>query len=249
MPLEQTSSSHLKEQALRVAQATLNLLFPPRCVVCGRVGAELCSPCLQSFTRLGESICPVCGVWQEGAGLCPRCMTWRPAFHQMRSAYRFEGGIRKAIHALKYEGRRGAAGPLAEATALVLTPDSRDMALCAVPLHVKRQAERGYNQSDLLAQELARYWGMPYLGEGAVQRSRETSPQVGLDFAARQANVYQAFAAQPERVRGRSIILVDDVCTTGATLDACAQALLMAGAVSVSAVTVARALKLEPPDR
>jgi ComF family protein len=167
----------------------------------------------------------------------------------MRSAYRFEGGIRKAIHALKYEGRQGIAKPLAGAVALVLTPDSRQGVLCAVPLHVKRQAERGYNQSDLLAQELALYWGIPYLGEGALQRIRETPPQVGLDFAARQANMRQAFVAQPDRVKGQSVILVDDVCTTGATLDACAQALLTAGAVSVSAVTVARALKLEPSDR
>jgi ComF family protein len=113
--------------------------------------------------------------------------------------------------------------------------------LCAVPLHPARLAERGYNQSELLAAELARCWSLPRLSSSALIRTRETDSQVGLDLPARQANVAGAFTASPRWVEGQDVLLVDDVCTTGATLNACAQALREAGAVTVSAVTLARA--------
>jgi ComF family protein len=113
--------------------------------------------------------------------------------------------------------------------------------LCAVPLHPKRLAERGYNQSELVASELAARWEIPLLGRMALQRVRETCSQVDLGRAERLTNVRNAFAADPALVRGLQIVLFDDVCTTGATLVACAEALLAAGARRVSAVTLARA--------
>ena len=158
------------------------------------------------------------------------------------SVYRHEGAARRAIHAMKYEGCPQIALLLAAAVVRFLPqPDAADM-LCAVPLHDSRQRQRGYNQSDLLARELARYWSVSCLPSEALQRIRDTDSQVGLDYAARRENVIGAFAARRFLVQNRNVILVDDVCTTGSTLDACAVALLDSGASSVTGVTVARAV-------
>jgi ComF family protein len=112
-----------------------------------------------------------------------------------------------------------------------------------VPLHPHRKAERGYNQAFLVAQNLTDFWRLDVLlPEEALTRLRDTVSQVGLDYADRQTNVGGAFCADPNWVRQRRVVLVDDVCTTGATLDACAIALRSAGATAVRAVTLARAV-------
>jgi ComF family protein len=118
----------------------------------------------------------------------------------------------------------------------------RSSTLCAVPLYADREKMRGYNQSDLLAEHLSKSWQIDLLPRGTLTRSRDTAAQVGKKYAERQLNVCGAFSALPEAVAGRAILLVDDVCTTGATLNACAEALLHAGAITVKAVTLARAV-------
>lgn len=242
MPL--TSSHKLTHQAQRVGQAILDLIFPPQCEVCGQHGYVLCSDCVAAFLPVGEAVCKICGEMMDNSGgLCPRCAATPPHFTHVRSAYRFEGGIRQAIHALKYKRRRTIAAPLAAGMVRILNSHpSTDGGLCAVPLHPDRQTQRGYNQSALLAQELSQQWLIPLMPEAALRRIRATESQVELNFEARQNNVRAAFTAQPDLVKGRHIILVDDVCTTGATLNACAEALLSAGAKTVSGVTLARAV-------
>lgn len=161
----------------------------------------------------------------------------------MRSAYRYEGDVRRAIHALKYQGRRGLAAPLAAALADRLAPPDRlPDAACPVPMHPVREAQRGYNHARLLTLELMQIWDIPVLPAGALQRTQQTAAQVGLDHSARLANVRGAFVADRASVEGSAILLVDDVCTTGATLDACASELLSAGALAVEGVTLARTL-------
>jgi ComF family protein len=160
----------------------------------------------------------------------------------VRSAYRYEGALKQAIIAFKYNRRPALAEPLVEALVAVLPrPDDTSSLLCAVPLHPERQRERGYNQAALLAQELGRRWGMTVADAEALRRVRATPQQVELDYSARQVNVQGAFTAHASLVGDRDIVIVDDVCTTGATLDACAEALLAQGASSASAVTLARA--------
>ncbi len=163
-----------------------------------------------------------------------------------RTAAYYEEPLRGAIHALKYGGRTELAPPLArylvagllrpEWAALLLVLD----AVVPVPLHASRLLERGYNQSALLAEPLAAHFGLP-LEAGWIERCRATRPQVGLNAAQRSANVAQSFAARPA-VRGRTLLLVDDVYTSGATLRACAEAACGAGAAAVYALTLARPL-------
>ena len=230
------------KQVQQVTRAALNLLFPPRCAGCNKPGPEFCSKCAQSLTPTGSVICTICGEPLTRPGLCVHCRTTQRAFRQVRSAFRFEGPLRQAVHALKYEKRRSIAAPLAEYMGRQLAgPERAGMVLCPVPLHPSRQKERGFNQSAELARHLGAQWGIECLPEHVFQRIRATQSQVELDQAGRLANVQGAFGvSEPSQVQGRGIILVDDVCTTGSTLDACAIALLSAGAAVIDGVTLAR---------
>lgn len=237
-----SSSGGIRQQVHVAAHAALNLLFPLRCAGCGDLGADFCASCVESLVPVGSWSCEVCGEPMEQPGLCARCQSTRRSFRRVRSAFRFEGNLRRAIHAFKYERRRALAVPLALQMALSLKPpDDHTALLCAVPLHPQRQAQRGFNQSEQLAQCLAPIWGVPCLPSNVLQRVRRTDSQVGLDFASRQSNVANAFhVGDPAAIHNRLIVLVDDVCTTGATLDACAVSLLQSGARAVEGVTLAR---------
>lgn len=231
------------EQAQRLANAALDLLFPPRCVVCKRLGSRLCAVCIADFTPIVGPVCSSCGEPRFTEGLCNRCANERRAFESVRSAFLYTGKIKPAIHALKYQNKRLIAQALSQALVANLPVSHKpETYLCPVPLHPDRQAKRGYNQSELLARGLSEIWNVPMLHEDSLRRLRNTSSQVDLDYTARQANVNGAFLADPNQIQGRAIILIDDVCTTGATLHACALTLLDVGAASVSAVTLARAV-------
>lgn len=233
----------VQEQVRRLSHAVLDLLFPPRCVACHRPGAHLCADCLAALPTLSGPLCPVCALPVEAPGICPRCAARRPSFTRVRSGYVYEGAVRRAVLAFKYNGRRALAAPLVDALSAVLPPPSPlPDALCAVPMHHLREQERGYNHAKLLADELGRCWGVRVLPGEALRRTQPTTRQVGLSYQARQSNVKGAFEAERRFVEGKVLVVVDDVCTTGATLDACAMALLRAGAAAVEGVTLARAL-------
>ncbi len=233
----------------RLQATLLDLLFPPRCVECGQRGARLCPTCQRSLKRLAPPWCARCGqpgahVGSSGAG-CPSCAQHPAVLNGIRAAFEFGGPLRAAIHALKYKQGRDLARPLAE---LMLPswrhlPQAVDVVIAPVPLHPERQRERGYNQSELLACFLGPAVGVPVASD-LLERTRATMPQVTLDAQARRRNVDAAFGVRPGRtqqVAGRRFVLLDDVCTTGATLGACAVALTDAGAQNVWAFTLARA--------
>lgn len=152
----------------------------------------------------------------------------------------FEGVLREALHQLKYRGRTVLAEPLGDLMAAywIQHPLSADVVV-PVPLHAARLRERGYNQAALLARALARRVGLP-LDERTLIRQRATASQVDLDVSRRKENVRGAFCCSDRTLAGRRVLLVDDVCTTGATLEACAVALYEGGARSVQALTLAR---------
>ena len=221
----------------------LDSLFPPRCVGCHRVGVWLCPECLSQVHHVEPPICSRCGDAVVVDGLCPRCRT-SPLrnVNCIRSVAHFEGVLRKAVHHLKYYGRAALAGPLGDLMAAYWMQQSMlaDV-LVPVPLHAARLRDRGYNQAALLAREMGRRVGLA-VDEHTLTRRRATSPQVGLNAVQRGENVRDAFHCVGSGLAGKQVLLVDDVCTTGATLEACAIALCAeGGAHGVQALTLARA--------
>jgi ComF family protein len=219
----------------------LDLLFPPRCVDCRRIGAWFCAECMDRIPRVEPPSCTRCGNRITAPGLCARCRTSPLQIECIRSAVYFEGALQEAIHQLKYKGRTALAKPLGTLMAAYWRqhPMPADVVV-PVPLHAARLRERGYNQAALLARELARQTELA-IDEQTLIRKRATAPQVELDARQRKENVHDAFCCSGNTLAGKQVLLIDDVCTTGATLEACAIALCEGGARGVQALTLARA--------
>jgi competence protein ComFC len=187
-------------------------------------------------------VCSICGIPLPDQGHCLPCNRSKPKFVALRSWGVYDGAIRQAIHKLKY--RKDVALGETLARFLIELLDQYqwqiDMVL-PVPLSVARNASRGYNQSALLARPLSLACHIPYRPR-ALKRIRDTESQVKLDFDQRQMNVQGAFRADRDLVLGKSVLLIDDVATSGATIDACADALLHSGGQSIYALTLARAI-------
>ena len=185
--------------------------------------------------------CPLCWQPQRRGEMCSRCVQARPVFAGARTLYLYEGPVREAVRALKYNHLSALARPMGGMMAAYLETEALPVDVVApVPLFGRRERLRGYNQSALLGREAARLAGLP-LAERGLARRRDTPPQArSADAEERRRNVAGAFAAERRWVEGQRVLLIDDVMTTGATLDACAQALRQAGAVSVWALTFAR---------
>ena len=224
----------------RVCGHLLDALFPPRCVGCRRVGELLCAECLERIPLVEFPVCARCGDTVSTAGLCARCRVAPLQIECIRSVAYFEGVLRKAVHWFKYRGRTGLVEPLGALMAAYWErhPMQVDVVV-PVPLHPARLRERGFNQAALLAREMARHVGLA-VDESALTRRRATASQVGLSAVQRKENVCDAFGCSGSSVVGRRVLLIDDVCTTGSTLEACAVALKKGGARSVRALTLAR---------
>lgn len=230
------------------------LITPSSCASCrssvkkADVG-RLCAPCLEGISRPRDPLCTVCGVPMDELaipgpdGSCGDCRGGR-AFASARAYGLFDGTLRDLIRRLKYQGDKTLAEPLGH---LVLQVGQESLllqdydAIVPVPLHRARFTERGFNQTYLLARPLAREARLPVVP--ALERLVNATAQVGLQGEARQANVQGVFTVHPRKqseITRRKILLVDDVITTGATADACAEALTKAGAKSVDVLAVAR---------
>jgi ComF family protein len=172
--------------------------------------------------------------------LCAGCRASPLTIDSIRSLTLFDGRIRHAVHAFKYRRVAALAEPLGDALARfwMQTPTPA-RAIVPVPLHPLRRRERGYNQAELLARRVGRAARLPVYPD-ALRRVRATAVQMTLDAAQRRANVAEAFECIAPELRGAAVLLIDDVCTTGATLDACAVALKAAGAEAVHGLTLAR---------
>ena len=182
-----------------------------------------------------------CGNRVADGDLCSRCRTSPLEIDCIRSVVYFEGAPREAIHHLKYRGRTVLAKGLGSLMATYWMQHPMDCDIVVpVPLHAARLRERGYNQATLLAREMTQQVGLT-LSEHTLVRQRSTAPQVDLDAKQRKKNVQAAFRCASDALDGKQILLIDDVCTTGATLQACAVALYQKGAHRVRALTLARA--------
>jgi len=251
-------------QALRAGvaaalDAVLSVVFAPVCAACDRplecpTRGPVCEPCWHSILPLTPPLCDACGdplaTWRTAdtphhpggpqgphCTRCTRCRRQKREIVITRAIGSYEGVLRAIVHAFKYDGRRSLAprlGELMKVRGAVVLAGAE--VVVPVPLHPSRRRERGFDQ----AADLARHVGLPVVR--ALGRIRPTAVQASLPAGRRHANVRDAFALAPAatRLRGRVVVLVDDVSTTGATLEACARALSAAGPREIRALTAAR---------
>lgn len=220
----------------------IDLFYPPICGGCDRNGIRWCENCRKNSLLIPEPICEICGLPQPKPGTCLSCKEIPAAYSALRSWAVFEGPTRKALHRIKYRQDLGLGDALAaEMLAFINQLDWQIEMVSPVPLGKKRFKERGYNQVALIARPLALAKGWEYAPR-SLKRTKETISQVGLSANEREDNVRDAFVADSKRVAGKTVLVVDDVSTTGATLKSCAKALIIGGAHEVYALSVARAL-------
>ena len=235
-------------------RALLDFFLPPKCPLCGSpltssAADRPCPSCLSEIRFFSSPLCPRCGIGFSSPSdqdhLCSRCLSGEWTFGKARALGPYEGKILEAISRLKFGGVARLAIPLGVLLAEYTDPEFPFSAVdlvIPVPLHPRRLRERGFNQSLLLARQVSGRRSIP-LNFTALRRTRQTQPQTQLSGPERRKNVRGAFAViSPAAVAGRKILLIDDVFTTGATIQECTEALLDAGAGEVHALTLARVL-------
>lgn len=212
------------------------------CLLCGAASTRglLCSGCLGDLPILPEARCPRCALPTPNGELCGACLRHPPGFEHAEAVFRYAHPAASLIQALKYRGELSVARFLGERLAQRLDGQPRPDLIIPMPLHPNRLRERGFNQAAEIAKHLASLLAIPLL-PGAVKRTRDSAPQASLPLRARIKNMRGTFACEHDLSRMR-IALVDDVMTSGASLDELARAVGRAGAVEVSAWVAARTL-------
>lgn len=238
----------------------LDLLFPIYCIGCSAEGEWICSECFEKIELLKKQACPICGVESKTGARCFNCRAKTELDGVIAATAYFvkdrkESLAKKAIHFFKYRFVKDLAGPLAAIISrqiknrqvvkiektFIFGPDMNNKLIVPVPLHPKRFRWRGFNQAELLAEDIAKYFDLP-LEKSALARQKNNIPQVEVrDRRERMENIKDAFVCiGAEKIKGKIVILVDDVATTSATLGECAKALKKSGAKEVWGVVVAR---------
>ena len=239
------------------ARATLDIALPTLCVSCREpvTGDGLCAACWSQLSFIAPPYCARLGipfVYDPGPGLLSmEAIASPPAYQRARAAVRYDDVARTLVHALKYQDRTDLAPTMGRWMARAGNELLKEAdALIPVPLHWQRGWSRRYNQSGALARVIAAQADIPVWGD-VLQRTRQTRQQVGLSRAERSRNVQGAFSVAAEKksaIHGRRVILIDDVLTSGATVDTCARALLRARAASVDVLVFARVVEpFKPP--
>jgi ComF family protein len=239
--------------AARLVRETLLLVYPPMCAGCARPchSAEpFCPDCCLALDLISEPYCPLCGIpfgaETTSSHLCGDCLGSVHLFDRARAVGLYQGLIREVIHRFKYGGKTFLVRPLARmliGPGKELTRLHRIDTIVPVPLHSGRLRQRGFNQASLLARRLGSLLQIP-VDYSSLKRTRWTEPQIGLSRKQRAENVKGAFSLKaPEKVKGKGVLLVDDVLTTGETVDQCVKVLKKAGgAREVAVLTVARTI-------
>lgn len=236
----------------------IDLIYPPKCPICENflmemgansewAGFPICMSCLDKFSEVSHPCCSVCGrpfeSWVEDDHPCEMCLRKWPFYSKVIVPYLYEGTLMSAIHQFKYGGKSHLAkslGPFLATFAGEQLKGKEGLLVIPVPLHPRRLRERGFNQSLLLARHVASHLNVD-LDFLSLRRIRYTQPQTGLKKDERRKNVKKAFGLlDPKVVKGRTVVLVDDVTTTGNTLNECARILKRAGAEDIYCAVLAR---------
>jgi len=237
--------------SLPLLKALTDFFFPPLCHICRTFipdagPVHICRSCRDQMRPVSYPLCQVCGIPFAGIGAdhpCGGCLKKPPSFDAARAGFVYDGHCRELIHAFKYQNKTLLRRPLALLAGECLTEfvaSQHPDLVVPVPLHRKRLHSRGFNQAVLLGELLAHEWRLP-LERRALQRIRWTEPQLSLSADERRENVTGAFAvANSVAVAGKRVLLVDDVLTTGSTVEECSRMLKRAGALNVVVATVAR---------
>jgi ComF family protein len=265
MPVAARERRGVRGWLAEAGDALVSVFFPAGCRICDKLltggsRVPICEQCLDSFAAPPEKKCQVCGQplgWmtsvEDDALVCRACQQKTYAFERARSYGIYDGPLVQAILLLKWERMEPLGAWFADRLAEIAVRESQSMVadvVVPVPLHRERERARGYNQAGLISKPLARKLGLPHKAV-LLMRTRPRPPQQVLTLEERWESVRGAFATRPgSQVDKKRVLLVDDVMTTGATLDACARALLESGAKSVLGLTIARAARnpLPAPD-
>jgi ComF family protein len=255
--------SMLASSVSSVAESLVATLFPSNCRLCGAplINISLlpvCQPCLSDIQPIAGNVCTVCGerifsphALSAAETRCGLCRRVEPPFVKAVAYGSYEGGLRELVHLLKFEQVRPAASVLGQMLrealgGLETTGSKNPVVVVPVPLHRRKLRQRGFNQSELIGRHAIRGMQQLVLRPRVLLRRRETQSQIGLTRHQRRENLQGAFVvARPEEIRGREVLLVDDVFTTGTTASECARVLRRAGASKVLVATVARTLKID----
>lgn len=225
----------------------LDWIYPPRCCNCDRVGVVFCPECEGSIKLLKGNLCATCGYpLRSRKSVCQKCASEKPPFEALRSLGSHEGALRHGVHALKYRRDLDLGHFFAIRLAALVTREAWQIDLIVpVPLSPAHLKQRGYNQSACISQNLAWLLGLPH-SNTSIKRVKETQEQITLDVNERFMNLCDAFNANPATLEKKRVLVVDDVITTGATMQNCAKAVRIAGAEAVYGISVGRALLHHP---
>jgi ComF family protein len=235
----------------------IDIIYPPRCHICQdffgkhKPGNQLiCNTCLAEFAEITSPLCPICSrtfhSLDDEDHWCEECLRKRPRYDAMGAPYKYEGKIMDAIHQLKYGGKTylvRSLGPLLASFAARWLDGTQDFLMMPVPLHSKKLRERGFNQSLLLAKAIRPLLGLE-IDFLSLRRIKYTQPQTGLRKEQRRKNVRRAFGlGSHANLKGRTVLLIDDVATTTSTLNECARVLKKGGCDKVFCLVLARAMR------
>ncbi len=224
----------------RFTSFILDTVFPPYCLYCEKEGSWACTPCRTHFVRADTKYCPLCGSESGNGYVCDLCHT-TSSIRQIVSVVRFgQKGVQNIVHALKYENIRGVAPWMGRCMAAVwdLRGSERPECIIPIPLHASRLYEREYNQAALLGKIIQEILEIP-MQEQLLIRNRKTTSQTKLSSEERKENVKECFVVRNDCVLPKSVLLIDDVCTTGATVCEAARILKSHGVESVCALVFA----------
>lgn len=220
----------------------IDFVYPPRCAGCDKPGELFCPECVSNVSIVHQPYCSICGRATKRQGLCERCQNLHPLYVSARSWAIYAEPLRHALHTLKYRNNLGLARVFADHLAsIVLKNKWQPDIIIPIPLCKSHMKNRGFNQAEQLARPLSLILGIP-LESRAVIRIKETSSQVYLVREERFKNLEDAFLGNPAKLKSKKVLLVDDIVTTGATLNSCTKAILAAGGSSVFCITVAQTM-------